>query len=185
MKDKEYKIFDMFENQWALVTAGSRERFNCCTVGWGGMGVLWNRPVVTVYLHPARYTREFLAENDCFTLSFFPEKYRKALGILGTLSGRDGDKIAASGLTLTPMGESVSYREAELSFLCRKLYKFFLGLASLCLFLLFESKVFYVFFNIKYFCHCYFLLFQRICLKRPLIRAVIFLRFMRLLLELF
>lgn len=123
MKDKGYKIFDMFENQWALVTAGSRERFNCCTVGWGGMGVLWNRPVVTVYLHPARYTREFLAENDCFTLSFFPEKYRKALGILGTLSGRDGDKIAASGLTPAPMGESVSYREAELSFLCRKLYQ--------------------------------------------------------------
>ena len=123
MKDKEYKIFDMFENQWALVTAGSMERFNCCTVGWGGMGVLWNRKVVTVYLHPARYTREFLAESECFTLSFFPEEYRKALGILGSLSGRDGDKIAASGLTPAAMGESVSYREAELSFLCRKLYQ--------------------------------------------------------------
>ncbi|MBR5342650.1 MAG: flavin reductase, partial [Oscillospiraceae bacterium] len=61
--------------------------------------------------------------NDSFTLSFFPEEYKKALGVLGTLSGRDGDKIAPSGLTPTAMGESVSYEEAELSFLCRKLYQ--------------------------------------------------------------
>lgn len=120
---EKYKIFDLFENQWALVTAGGSERFNCCTVSWGSMGVLWNKPVVTVYLHPARYTREFLAANDSFTLSFFPEKYKKALGILGSLSGRDGDKIPASGLTPVAMGGSVSYREAELSFLCRKLYQ--------------------------------------------------------------
>ena len=123
MKENEYKVFELFEKQWALVTAGNMERFNCCTVGWGGMGTLWNKPVVTVYLHPARYTREFLNTNDSFTLSFFPEAYKKALGILGTLSGRDGDKITPSGLTPTAMGGSVSYEEAELSFLCRKLYQ--------------------------------------------------------------
>lgn len=123
MKENEYKVFELFEKQWALVTAGNMEGFNCCTVGWGGMGTLWNKPVVTVYLHPARYTREFLDANDNFTLSFFPEAYKKALGILGTLSGRDGDKITPSGLTPTAMGGSVSYEEAELSFLCRKLYQ--------------------------------------------------------------
>lgn len=123
MKENEYKVFELFEKQWALVTAGNMERFNCCTVGWGSMGTLWNKPVVTVYLHPARYTREFLNANDSFTLSFFPEAYKKALGILGTLSGRDGDKITPSGLTPTAMGGSVSYEEAELSFLCRKLYQ--------------------------------------------------------------
>ena len=123
MKENEYKVFELFEKQWALVTAGNMEGFNCCTVGWGGMGTLWNKPVVTVYLHPARYTREFLNTNDSFTLSFFPEAYKKALGILGTLSGRDGDKITPSGLTPTAMGGSVSYEEAELSFLCRKLYQ--------------------------------------------------------------
>ena len=123
MKENEFKIFELFEKQWALVTAGNLERFNCCTVGWGSMGTLWNKPVITVYLHPARYTRDFLAENDSFTLSFFPEAYKKALGILGTLSGRDGDKITPSGLTPTAMGGSVSYEEAELSFLCRKLYQ--------------------------------------------------------------
>ena len=120
---KEDRVFELFERQWALVTAGSPEHFNCCTLSWGGMGTLWNRPVVTVYVHPARYTREFLNANEFFTVSFFPEEHRKALGILGTHSGRDGDKISASGLSPIAMGESVSYLEAELSFLCRKLYQ--------------------------------------------------------------
>ena len=120
-EEKEYCVFDLFENQWALVTAGTPEHFNCCTLGWGSMGTLWTRPVLTVYVHPARYTRDFLLENELFTVSFFPEDCRKALALLGSRSGRDGDKISASGLHPVPMGGSVGYEEATLSFLCRKL----------------------------------------------------------------
>lgn len=121
--EKDYKVFELFEKQWALVTAGSLDHFNGCTVGWGCVGTLWNKPVVTVYLHPARYTREFLQKSDSFTVCFFPESCRKALGIMGSRSGRDGNKVSAAGLTPVPMGESVGYREARVSFLCRKLYQ--------------------------------------------------------------
>jgi flavin reductase (DIM6/NTAB) family NADH-FMN oxidoreductase RutF len=121
--EKDYKAFELFEKQWALVTAGSLEHFNGCTVGWGCLGTLWNKPVVAVYLHPARYTREFMQENDSFTVCFFPNSCRKALGIMGSRSGRDGDKVRAAGLTPVAMGDSVGYREASLSFLCRKLYQ--------------------------------------------------------------
>ena len=121
--EKDYKIFELFEKQWALVTAGSPEHFNGCTVGWGCMGTLWNKPVITVYLHPARYTRELLQENDSFTVSFFPESCKKALGIMGSRSGRDGDKVSAAGLTPLAIGDSVGYREASRTFLCRKLYQ--------------------------------------------------------------
>ena len=122
-REKEYKAFEMFEKQWALVTAGSPEHFNGCTLSWGCVGTLWNRPVVTVYLHPARYTLGFLLENDCFTVSFFPESCRGALGIMGSRSGRDGDKVSAAGLTPIAIGDSVGYREASTTFLCRKLYQ--------------------------------------------------------------
>ena len=121
--EKDYKVFALFDKQWALVTAGSPERFNGCTVSWGCMGTLWNKPVITVYLHPARYTRDFLRENDSFTVSFFPESCRKALGIMGSRSGRDGDKVSAAALTPVAVGDSVGYREASLTFLCRKLYQ--------------------------------------------------------------
>ena len=122
LKD-DYRVFELFEKQWALVTAGSPERFNGCTVGWGCMGTLWNKPVITVYLHPARYTRAFLAESDSFTVCFFPEDCRKALGLMGSRSGRDGDKVRAAGLTPVAVGNSVGYKEASLTFLCRKLYQ--------------------------------------------------------------
>ena len=127
-EQKDYKIFELFHEQWALVTAGSPERFNSCTIGWGSMGTLWSRPgksgaTMTVYVHPGRYTNDFLRENSLFTVSFFPPEYKKALGVMGSRSGRDGDKAAAAGLTPVPMGESVTYKEASLTFLCRKLYQ--------------------------------------------------------------
>ena len=35
---KDYKAFTMFEERWALVTAGTPEDFNTCTVSWGQHG---------------------------------------------------------------------------------------------------------------------------------------------------
>lgn len=138
MKDKddktenacEYNVFDVFEKQWALVTAGGMAHFNSCTIGWGSFGNMWGHagkrksiPTVTVYIHPARYTSEFLQSCETFTVSFYPEKYRKALAYMGSHSGRDGDKAAIAGLTPVAIGECVTYKEANLTFLCKKLYQ--------------------------------------------------------------
>lgn len=92
------------------------------------MGTLWTRPghsgqVVTVYLHPARYTCDFFLNNDLFSVSFFPEEYRKTLGYLGSHSGRSGDKVAASGLTPKAAEGSISFAEASQTLVCRKLYQ--------------------------------------------------------------
>lgn len=127
-EEKEYRVFELFAKRWALVTAGNMDHFNSCTVGWGSLGTIWGRPgsggsIVTVYLHPARYTRDVMLESDHFTVSFFPEKYRGALGIMGSRSGRDHDKVDESGLTPVAFGSSVTYEEADLTFLCRKLYQ--------------------------------------------------------------
>ena len=127
-EEKDYKIFDLFRNQWALVTAGNIKKFNTCTVGWGSLGTLWtkqgqNGSTVTVYLHPARYTCEVLQQNAIFTVSFFPKKYRKALGYLGTHSGRNEDKVSASGLSPISIDQGVTFKEANLTFVCRKMYQ--------------------------------------------------------------
>ena len=125
---KDYKAFTMFENRWALVTAGMLDDFNTCTVSWGSMGNIWGPnggdiSTVTVYIHPARYTQEFMAKYDTFTVSFFSESYRKALGYLGSHSGRDENKVANSGLTPVVAGDGVTFKEAELTFVCKKLYE--------------------------------------------------------------
>lgn len=116
------EIFSLFDKKWALLTAGTPERYNTMTVSWGGMGTLWNKPAVTVYVRPSRYTYGFMEESEYFTLSFFPEEYRRDLGILGSLSGRDGDKVAKTALTPVEVPHGVSFREAERTLICRKLY---------------------------------------------------------------
>ena len=40
-KAKEYKIFELFDKQWAIVTAGSMAHYNSCTVSWGSLGNIW------------------------------------------------------------------------------------------------------------------------------------------------
>lgn len=127
-EQKEYKVFEMFSKMMALVTAGNIDRFNGCTVGWGSMGNIWSKagsvkPVMTVYVFPSRYTCEFLKENNTFTVSFFTKEYRKSLLYMGTHSGRDENKVKAARLTPISIGNSVGYKEAEQTFICKKLYQ--------------------------------------------------------------
>lgn len=127
-REKSYRAFDMFIKEWALVTAGTMEDYNTCTIGWGTMGNIWgstsktDKPIITVFIHPARYTQEFMEKYDTFTVSFFSMEQRKALGYLGSHSGRDEDKVAASGLTPVAIGDTVTFKEASKTFVCRKLY---------------------------------------------------------------
>lgn len=121
--EKKYDVFQMFSKQWAIVTAGTMEKYDGCTIGWGSLGTIWNKNTVTVYVHPARYTSEFLLKNDQFTISFFPEQYRKALGYMGSHTGRTEDKAAHAGLTPISMKETVGFQEANLTFVCKKLYQ--------------------------------------------------------------
>lgn len=72
---------------------------------------------------PGAHTCEFLERGDTFTVSFYPPEYRRALGYIGSHSGRDGDKAAAAGLTPLAFGQGVTYAEANLTFLCKKLYQ--------------------------------------------------------------
>ena len=115
--------FEAFNNDWALVTAGTREHYNTMTISWGGLGTLWGKPVATVYVKPVRYTHEFLESNDYFTVSFYPEAYKKALGLLGTKSGRDGDKVAEAGLTPVFLDGAVTFKQAKVTLVCKKIYR--------------------------------------------------------------
>ena len=116
-------ILSLFDQKWALLTAGKADHFNTMTISWGGLGTLWNKPVATVYVRTSRYTHDFMDESEYFTVSFYPEECRKVLGVLGSKSGRDMDKMKESGLTPVQAGESISFAEAEVTLVCRKLFR--------------------------------------------------------------
>lgn len=114
--------FVKFGSEWALVTAGDEQGYNTMTIGWGAMGVVWGKAAMTVYVRPQRYTKQFVDAADYFTVSFFPHSCKRALGVLGTKSGRDGDKVAEVGFTPVYLDETTTFDEANLVFVCRKLY---------------------------------------------------------------
>lgn len=115
--------FKLIGSDWGLVTSGDKGAFNTMTISWGGVGILWNKPVAYTFIRPQRYTYEFLEKNSRFTISFFDEEYRKALSLCGSKSGRDIDKVEATGLTPAFTDSGAPYfEEARLVLVCKKLY---------------------------------------------------------------
>lgn len=115
----------LWKNQWLLLTAGTMEDCNMMTVAWGSVGCMWNRPFAQIVVRPQRHTLKYIEACDSFTLCGFPDKYRKDLQHLGTVSGRDCDKLAGTELTLMPSESVLSpgYNEASLILECRKMYR--------------------------------------------------------------
>lgn len=115
--------FKLIGKDWGLVTAGTADDFNTMTISWGGVGIMWNKPVAFTFIRPQRHTFGYLEKGECFSLSFFDEEYRKALTFCGTKSGRDYDKPAETGLTPAFTKDGVPYFEqARLVLICKKLY---------------------------------------------------------------
>ncbi|MBE0600198.1 MAG: flavin reductase family protein, partial [Firmicutes bacterium] len=97
------KPFEAIGQKWELITAQKDGKVNTMTASWGGIGVLWSKNVVTVYIRPQRYTREFVEGSESFTFTLF-DGHKKELGVLGSHSGRDGDKIQEVGFHVETVG---------------------------------------------------------------------------------
>ena len=116
-------VFKLLDNDWMLVTAGTKDSFNTMTASWGSFGMLWNKPIAIGFIRPQRHTFEFVDTSDYFTLTFFSEKYRDALNFCGSHSGRSVDKISKTGLTVAyTKNGNVYFPEAKLVFECKKIY---------------------------------------------------------------
>ena len=106
-----------------LITAGTKEKFNMMTAGWGALGVLWRKNVCFCFIRPNRHTYGFVENAQYFTLSFFDARHRDILELCGTKSGRDIDKMRIAGLTPV-VGDcgAIYFAEARLVIVCRKIY---------------------------------------------------------------
>ena len=121
IRDVKENLVKMIADDWALVSAADGESWNTMTISWGAVGELWGKDVVFAFIRPQRYTKEFMDKSDYFTVSFFDEKYKDALKICGTKSGRDCDKISLAGLSAEFDGEAVYPAEARTVIKCRKI----------------------------------------------------------------
>lgn len=127
-----FNPFSKIGDEWMLITAGDENKYNTMTASWGTLGSLWANPqgnkhrgrdVATIFVRPQRYTKEFVDSNEYLSLTFFNREDQRKLGYLGNHSGRDEDKISKMELTGVFTEEAPFFQEANLVFICRKLYQ--------------------------------------------------------------
>ena len=84
-----------------LLTTKAGEKVNTMTIGWGTIGIEWGKPIFVAYVRVGRHTRQMLDETGEFTINVpYGDVDSQILGVCGTKSGRDTDKIAELGLEL-------------------------------------------------------------------------------------
>jgi flavin reductase (DIM6/NTAB) family NADH-FMN oxidoreductase RutF len=121
-EELDKSIFRIISKDWMLISAEKNGKVNTMTASWGGAGFLWNKNVAFIFVRKSRYTKEFIDSSDTFSLSVLDHgMYAKTLSYLGTVSGRDEDKIAKSGLTVAHDGDTPYFEEAGTVFICKKL----------------------------------------------------------------
>ena len=113
--------FQAIGKDWMLIAAAKGGKTNAMTASWGGLGVMWGKNVSFIVIRPQRFTREFVDASDYYSLNFFGGERRDMLNYFGTVSGRDEDKAAKTGLTVE-QGDAPYFAEASTVFLCRKLF---------------------------------------------------------------
>ncbi len=113
--------FQDIGSDWVLISAIKDGVVNTMTASWGAVGVIWNKYVATIYIRPQRYTKEFVDHSDYFTITFF-DSHKRELSVLGTKSGRDGDKIKEVGFTTIMIDNQPTFEQGRTVMICRKLY---------------------------------------------------------------
>lgn len=119
--------FQTIGQDWMALAMGRDENMNSMTISWGTAGVLWNKPVFTVFVSSDRYSKGLMDEQKYFTVMAFPESKNNKDGLtyIGSRSGRDEpNKTENAGFTVeyTELGNPM-FKEAELVFECKIWYK--------------------------------------------------------------
>ncbi len=103
----------------AITLASDGKRTNGLTIGWGSIGILWSKPMFTVYIHKQRYSKEIFDKAEYFAVCFFDDNYKNELKYFGSVSGRDEDKMKNSGLTVNTSDLAPYFEESKMVILCK------------------------------------------------------------------
>lgn len=122
-KDIEHGAY-VFDGGKMLVATSDGDRVNIAAASYGGVGQLWGKRVVYVYVKSHRYTRELIDKSMEFSLSFLDNKeYRGALKYIEMVSGRDEDKLKGARLTAN-FYQGIPYiDESSNVLICRVIYR--------------------------------------------------------------
>ena len=136
MTKKEINIFDYAGEilkalpKGILLTSEAEDCVNAMTIGWGTLGIEWGVPIFAAYVRKSRFTYELLERTGEFTICVpYGEKYaqevKKIIGVCGSQSGRDTDKLAKVGahIVTADIVRPPAIKELPLTIECREVFK--------------------------------------------------------------
>jgi len=110
----------------AFLTVKASEKINTMTIGWGSIGYIWQKPIMTIMVRQSRYTYQLMEEAIDFSVSLPVQgELKQNLAIAGSKSGRDIDKFKECKLTAKNGREIASpvIGECDLVYECRPVFK--------------------------------------------------------------
>lgn len=120
-KEINENLIKSISEEWMLISAGNNEKYNMMTASWGFVGEMWGEDTAIAVVRPQRYTMEFIQNSDYYSLSFYGDK-KDIHKVCGSMSGRDVNKTALTGLTPIFDCNTVFFEEARLVIICKKQY---------------------------------------------------------------
>lgn len=117
---KYNKIYFSYPNNVTLVLTKFGKKINLMPASWQ-TPLSYSPPLFGVLISPKRYTHNLLLKSKNFTLNFIEWKYAKLATQLGTISGKDINKIKKFNLKLEKscFVKSPMLKIAYVSFECR------------------------------------------------------------------
>ena len=112
-----------------LLTSEAEDCVNAMTIGWGTLGIEWGVPIFAAYVRTNRFTHELLERTGEFTICApygeISKSALKAIGICGSKSGRDIDKLAQAGVHTVEADivRPPAIKEFPLTLECRVVFK--------------------------------------------------------------
>ena len=120
------KVTDQLSGDGAFLIVANKEEKNLMTIGWGFIGIMWNKPVFIAAVRYSRYTYDILEEADEFAISLpFNGQLKEELIKCGSKSGRNINKFEEYKLKTKP-GEKIKtpvLEQCDLHYECKILYK--------------------------------------------------------------
>jgi flavin reductase (DIM6/NTAB) family NADH-FMN oxidoreductase RutF len=102
------------------------DKINTMIIGWGGITVVWGRPIFIVLVRDSRATYDLIESSEEFTISVpIKNKLLKEISICGTKSLREIDKFEVCNFTPVK-GRKIDtpiIAEADLHYECKVIYK--------------------------------------------------------------
>ena len=125
-RDCQAEIIKAYDDRRVLlVSQGNKGIPNVMAIGWGSLGIVWKKPVFTVLVRISRYTSHLIEESGEFSVNILPPGREDVAKYCGSVSGRDGNKFEAMGLTTAPSHclKIPVINECIINVECRVIYK--------------------------------------------------------------